>query len=302
VDSVFWKALGRRKSWIVPMQTMIALLFVHIGQTIDAVLADDNVSVPAVTYWFLALVACAATQDIAVDGWALELLRKEHREYASTCQTIGLNTGYFLSFTIFLALNSPDFCNSYIRAAPAPDGLVQLGAYMQFWGIVAMVTTAWLALFKHEPHHGNGDMTVGEAYRTIWSVAQMGSVRTLLVILMVHKIGYMANDAVTALLLIDKGFRREHLALTVLLDFPCQIALGILAARWSSGARPTRPWMYGQLARLAMCAAAMGVVWVFPAEGPTPAYIALVVVVSLLASFASTVMFVSQVRPACPLY
>lgn len=196
------------------MQTLIALLFLYIGQTIDGVLADDNLSVLEVTLWFLALVVCAATQDIAVDGWALELLRKEHREYASTCQTIGLNCGYFLSFTIFLALNSADFCNSYLRSEPATEGIVQLGAYMQFWGVVAIVTTAWLALFKREPLHGNGDMTVTEAYQTIWSVANMSSVRTLLTILMVHKIGYMANDAVTALLLIDKGFHREHLALT----------------------------------------------------------------------------------------
>jgi PAT family acetyl-CoA transporter-like MFS transporter 1 len=47
--------------------------------------------------------------DIAVDGWALTLLSQENLSYASTAQTIGLNTGYFLSFTVFLAFNSADF-------------------------------------------------------------------------------------------------------------------------------------------------------------------------------------------------
>jgi PAT family acetyl-CoA transporter-like MFS transporter 1 len=47
--------------------------------------------------------------DIAVDGWALTLLSQENLSYASTAQTIGLNSGYFLSFTVFLAFNSPDF-------------------------------------------------------------------------------------------------------------------------------------------------------------------------------------------------
>jgi hypothetical protein len=32
-------------------------------------------------------------QDIAVDGWALTLLPPHHIEYASTCQTLGMNTG-----------------------------------------------------------------------------------------------------------------------------------------------------------------------------------------------------------------
>jgi PAT family acetyl-CoA transporter-like MFS transporter 1 len=44
-----------------------------------------------------------------VDGWALTLLSQENLSYASTCQTIGLNTGYFASFTVFLALNSDAF-------------------------------------------------------------------------------------------------------------------------------------------------------------------------------------------------
>ena len=42
-------------------------------------------------------------------GWALTLLSKENLSYASTAQTIGLNTGYFLSFTVFLAFNSVEF-------------------------------------------------------------------------------------------------------------------------------------------------------------------------------------------------
>ena len=42
-------------------------------------------------------------------GWALTLLSEENLSYASTCQTIGLTTGYFSSFTVFLALNSEAF-------------------------------------------------------------------------------------------------------------------------------------------------------------------------------------------------
>lgn len=42
-------------------------------------------------------------------GWALTLLSQECLSYASTCQTIGLNTGFFASFTVFLAFNSEAF-------------------------------------------------------------------------------------------------------------------------------------------------------------------------------------------------
>lgn len=39
-----------------------------------------------------------------MDGWALTLLSPAHVGYASTCQTIGTSTGFFTSFTAFLAL------------------------------------------------------------------------------------------------------------------------------------------------------------------------------------------------------
>eukprot|EP00123_Amoebidium_parasiticum_P010170 comp19935_c0_seq1/m.24232 comp19935_c0_seq1/g.24232 ORF comp19935_c0_seq1/g.24232 comp19935_c0_seq1/m.24232 type:complete len:555 (-) comp19935_c0_seq1:269-1933(-) len=296
VDSIFFKHIGRRKTWIIPTQTMIGILFLYIGSSLDATLASENIDIYSITAMFVFLVLCAATQDIAVDGWALELLSKEHLEYASTCQTIGLNTGYFLSFTIFLALNSPEFCNTYLRwgQESADVGIITLGPYMQFWGIVSLATTLWLALFKEEAEVANSEMSIAETYRTIWQVLKMPNMQALLSILLLHKIGFMANDAVTGLILIDKGFKREHLALTVLLDFPCQIVLGIWAARWSTGSRPTRPWVYAQVLRLALCAVSMYVVYSFPADGVNLGYISVVVIVSLISSFASTTMFVSQ--------
>jgi hypothetical protein len=36
------------------------------------------------------------------------------RRYAATCQTVGMNVGYFASFTVFLALNDASFCNKWL--------------------------------------------------------------------------------------------------------------------------------------------------------------------------------------------
>ena len=61
------------------------------------------------TITWTSLVFFAATQDIAVDGWALTLLSDDAKAYASTAQTFGLNIGYFTSYTVFLAFNSETF-------------------------------------------------------------------------------------------------------------------------------------------------------------------------------------------------
>lgn len=70
--------------------------------------------------------------------------------YASTCQTLGMNIGYFTSFTAFLALNDADFCNNYLRDAPYKEGILPLAGYLQFWGCFFVVVTLLIAVFKHE--------------------------------------------------------------------------------------------------------------------------------------------------------
>ena len=45
-----------------------------------------------------------ATQDIAVDGWALTMLSKRNVGLASTCNTVGQTIGYFSAYTGFLSL------------------------------------------------------------------------------------------------------------------------------------------------------------------------------------------------------
>jgi MFS transporter, PAT family, solute carrier family 33 (acetyl-CoA transportor), member 1 len=115
---------------------------------IDSMLSAEKIPVALLSLIFTALVFLCATQDIAVDGWALTLLSDENKAYASTAQTIGLNSGYFLSFTVFLALNSEEFCSKYLGVVNGP--VLQLGSYLQFWGVLFLLCNLWLIFFKTE--------------------------------------------------------------------------------------------------------------------------------------------------------
>eukprot|EP01024_Parvocaulis_polyphysoides_P008612 TRINITY_DN1256_c1_g2_i1.p2 TRINITY_DN1256_c1_g2~~TRINITY_DN1256_c1_g2_i1.p2 ORF type:complete len:302 (+),score=32.11 TRINITY_DN1256_c1_g2_i1:177-1082(+) len=149
VDSVYNYTFGRRKSWIIPIQIMSAAMLIICADWAEEQLQLAHVE--KITFLFFFLVLLAATQDIAVDGWALTLLSKGHVGYASTCQTIGMNIGYFLSFTVFLALNDPDFCNSYLRVEKQTVGIITLASYLKFWGCAFAIITIIVALFKSGP-------------------------------------------------------------------------------------------------------------------------------------------------------
>ncbi|KAJ3016401.1 hypothetical protein HKX48_004042 [Thoreauomyces humboldtii] len=295
VDSIYLKTIGRRKSWIVPIQAITGLALLGLGLRIESVLAQDTLPVVTLAVTFTILVFLCATQDIAVDGWALTLLRDENKQFASTAQTIGLNTGYFLSFTVFLALNSPEFCNKYLRSTPMELGVLALGSYLKFWGVMFLICNAWLIFVKKEL--ADQTETIDDikiVYQTIWQVIKMPHMKKLTGLLLVAKIGFIANEAVTPLKLLDKGLKKEDMALSVLIDFPFQLFFGYYAAKWSSGKQPLRPWLYAFYGRLGFAALGMLLVRYFPEGGASGGYFFVVMAATVLNSFMSTVQFVGM--------
>jgi hypothetical protein len=101
------------------------------------------------------------------------------------------------------------------------------------------------------------------------------------------KLGFAGTDASTSLKLVEKGFRREDLAIIVLIDFPFQIMGGWFAAKWSRGDRPLRPWLYAFWPRFLFAFLATLVVYFFPGR-PIPLFFFVIMVVqTVLSSFVS---------------
>ena len=78
VDAVWSPALGRRKSWILPIQVCSGFGMLYLGSRIkDMMVAagkSDGSGVWNFTGWWFFLVFLCATQDIAVDGKGLPYL------------------------------------------------------------------------------------------------------------------------------------------------------------------------------------------------------------------------------------
>ena len=113
---------------------------------------------------FLVLYLLMATQDIAVDGWALNMLQRRNVGWASTCNSTGQTLGYTLSFIVFMALNNDAF-SAQVRAAVGisqpplaarsqGNPLLTLGSFMAFWGWVFAGCTVFIFVFKPENPSG----------------------------------------------------------------------------------------------------------------------------------------------------
>lgn len=296
VDAVWSPKVGRRKSWILPIQLLSGFGMLYLGSMVEDLMATTGKpggpTIWSFTGWWFFLVFMCATQDIAVDGWALTLLTPGNVSYASTAQTVGLTAGQFLSYTVFLAFNSKDFANKWFRTEELDTGLISLGGYLTFWGWAYIAITIGLAIFKKEDKSKNEE-GVWDVYKIMWDVLKLRNIQTIIIVHLIAKIGFQANDGVTNLKLLEKGFGKDNMALTVLIDFPFEISLGYYAGKWSQKYTPMRLWCWGFMGRLVAAVFAQMVVSTFPADGVHSGYFLTVIVSHVFSTFTNTIMFVA---------
>eukprot|EP00797_Seminavis_robusta_P018308 Sro2742_g336030.2 (442) ;mRNA; r:7428-8753 len=250
---------------------------------------EGTMNVSGVTAFFFLLYFLMATQDIAVDGWALTMLSKKNRGRGPVCNSIGQNIGYFLSFVGFLALNDAEASENIWRPllglASQPDtGLVSLGAFVRFMGFFMLTTTLLVALFKHETEESSNNepesgipkskeallasdklgkddddddaeldaaqIGLKETYHRLWAVCQLPSVRLLFLILLTYRLPTALSDNVKFLKAVEYGLSKSTTALlSPTVILPLGILVPLVANRIWHG-HPLNQFMTGYLFRV----------------------------------------------------
>lgn len=98
IDRFYLPALGRRKSWFGPFMVLVCL-----GLPLLASL-DPNTQLFKVLVVVFLLNLCSSTTDIAVDGYATDILHPDEMPCGNTMQMTGNWTGMLLGSSIFLIL------------------------------------------------------------------------------------------------------------------------------------------------------------------------------------------------------
>ena len=130
VDRRYVPSIGRRKSWILPLQWLGALLLVVISYFPP----DFDFSVLYVLLLLLSFIM--ATNDIAVDGYATDILQPAERAWGNTIQSGARFAGLMLGGGVMLFMN------------------VHFGwqSLCLFLGVVVVLLSVPVLLHKEIPH------------------------------------------------------------------------------------------------------------------------------------------------------
>lgn len=98
IDSHYHSYWGRRKSWIAPLSGLTVFLIPLLG------LMDTQTQLPMILAVIFILNLLIATTDIAVDGYATDILYPKEMSMGNTAQSVGYITGHMLGAGVFLIL------------------------------------------------------------------------------------------------------------------------------------------------------------------------------------------------------
>lgn len=176
--------LGRRKSWIAPM------LWVAAAALAGAAFLDPAAGFLGVFLLLLLYNLAMATGDIAVDGYATDILRPEELRWGAALQASGRFVGMMLGGGLLLML--------YTRLGWAPVCAILAGATL-------LLCLPVLLAPEISPVHAGHDAQQGEELRGVCDVLRLPRVRWALPVLMLPTSLFFSGFQLRLPLLSDLG-------------------------------------------------------------------------------------------------
>nr|PVC49694.1 hypothetical protein MACL_00002804 [Theileria orientalis] len=192
MEYYYVEKLGKRKSWVLLSKILSGLLIfygsfkgrmdrwlfpehLHIVSP-DTSYDHDQIKLLKIFLFFLALSFLVATEDTALDSWAIAMLRPRMRVHAAFVNSLGNSVGFSLPF--FLILISSTFFHKFTkhfkyniehhtkadcRCHPVygkipEDRLVTVSGFMHMFCICILVVSLIIFLKKEKPEPLNRDM------------------------------------------------------------------------------------------------------------------------------------------------
>ncbi|UKJ89017.2 hypothetical protein MACJ_002263 [Theileria orientalis] len=192
MEYYYLEKLGKRKTWVVFSQILswLLLLFGSFKGRMDRWLFPDHLHIvtPDTKYdhdqiklfkiflFFFILCFLVATQDTALDSWAIAMLRPRMRVHAAFVNSLGNSVGFslpfflilissrfFHKFTKYFKYNIVHHTKSDCRCHPVygkipEDHLVTVSGFMHMFCICMMVATLVVFVKREKPEPLNTDM------------------------------------------------------------------------------------------------------------------------------------------------
>ena len=230
VDACWSPAVGRRRSWILPLQALTVSVLLALAA------ADPTRAIAWLAAGMFVTSLLASTQDVATDALAVELVPPAEHGIANGVQVGAYRFGMILGGSVLLWVY---------------EGL---GWAMVFAVMAALVAAASVPVWRwtEPPHRGGGSFALTSVWRR--------GLAPWLAALVAFKLGDALAASMAKPLLVDAGLSLSQIGTMNGLGGSVAGMLGALAGGWAAGRVGARPALLG--AGLAQAVGAA--LWILP--------------------------------------
>ena len=197
IDRYWSVRIGKRRSWIIPLQAMMVLT---ILATVPVAASGSTVSL-LVCIFLMNL--CAATQDIAVDGLAVDILGENELGPGNAAQVAGYKAGMVLGGGILV----------WLSAHTGWEGLFLTMA------ILAILPLVLVLRYREIEPPGSAAVQappkLSEFIETVFNALRSPGAGFFLLFIATYKIGEAMIDPMFKPFLVDNGFTAQQIGLWV---------------------------------------------------------------------------------------
>lgn len=213
VDRYGSQRFGRRRSWILPLQAGL------LACVIAAAFVPPSRGLAALLLMVFLMNLFASTMDVAVDGLAVDVLRREELGYGNVAQVVGYKLGAVAGGGLLVAASA------------------HIGWRGLFVSMAVLVALAMLVTFAfREPARDEPPRALGEILRSLRAALSVPGTAFLLLFIGTYKLGETMADAMFRPFLVDSGFEVPQIGFWLgtyglLISLTGSFAGGILASR-----------------------------------------------------------------------
>jgi len=262
LDAFYFKKFGQRKSYIVPIQYIYALICFLLSFYLQLYINEFNIK--GLFVFGLTCIILIAVQDVAVDGWVLTILTEDYISYGPATQTIGLMLGSLISYNLFIPLNSTYFCNKYLYSAPKIEPLLTVETFWYLNALFVLGITVFVHFFvKEKELKSEESASFKEVVGVVKLFYKNPNLRKLSIVCLTQFISSMPIIAFFESLLIKNGFHKETFANISSVLFPIEVIVSITIGRICKKNRELRVCMFGSAFGLGRTIYQLFVLWYF---------------------------------------
>jgi len=251
VDCLYLPQVGRRKCWLIPTQILCGLLMLVTGfkwrcfkweqsesiidRWVEPLDSEMSPNISALSYLFLCYYFLMATQDIAVDAWAVSMLSPGNEGLASTMNTIGQSIGIVIGDSLFVTLKDKELFLPFMKINL---GVLTLGNFTGCCGVLMILVSIMLIFKREESTVSDEDEyelfgstrseKIKNAYQCLWKLIHLSPIKQLGFVLIIIRLPFSCVDRLTQLKLIEAGVSKEMMALLSPLNMGLSFAMPVI--------------------------------------------------------------------------